>query len=395
MKLSSLNEVRLIVLRQDVNNFDEINNFFMNNYWNKIGIFVKLKRKGLNEMEELKQFQGSAFDTISRWNLVEDRDTILELAGKIQELQNEINCMNDSRDFQDAESARSGHSHVTSQPAFFTPCQNPSGMLSRSLGMPSRNDGPPSIWHTHGIAGNVFANPTASSSAHYPQESNPLSSDVSEHTSPQWRKVKGKKKFRIRDASQDRQPEIHSVVPSEWRSSKNYGADQQRLQISDHFDNFPTPATFACWKIRFKTEECTCLQFPTEAMLWINEVEMVESVDDLKSSRSVRGIRMPDFEVLDTKIASALNPIIHNTRFKRKAKKNKKRTVSFEVDRLPTWSTITSWSLEPMILSKTTPTCSLLVFELMIFRNSIRSGMEYYCLWRKSHLMTSWKDCTN
>ena len=38
-------------------------------------------------------------------------------------------------------------------------------------------------------------------------------------------------------------------------SSKNYGADQQRLQISDlHFDKFPNPATFACWKIRFKTE---------------------------------------------------------------------------------------------------------------------------------------------
>ena len=44
--------------------------------------------------------------------LVEDRDTVLELTGKIQELKNEINCMNDSRDFQDAESVRSGNSHV-------------------------------------------------------------------------------------------------------------------------------------------------------------------------------------------------------------------------------------------------------------------------------------------
>ena len=62
-------------------------------------------------------------------------------------------------------------------------------------------------------------------------------------------------------------------------SSKNYGADQQRLQISDlHFDKFPTPATFACWKIKFKTEVCTCSQFPTEAMQWIEEVEMVDSV---------------------------------------------------------------------------------------------------------------------
>ena len=29
------------------------------------------------------------------------RDTILELTGKMQEWQNEINCMSDSRDFQD------------------------------------------------------------------------------------------------------------------------------------------------------------------------------------------------------------------------------------------------------------------------------------------------------
>ena len=53
-------------------------------------------------------------------------------------------------------------------------------------------------------------------------------------------------------------------------------------------------------------------------MLWIKEVELVDSVDDLKSSCSVRGIRMPDFEVLDARIASALNRIIRNTQFKRK-----------------------------------------------------------------------------
>ena len=53
-------------------------------------------------------------------------------------------------------------------------------------------------------------------------------------------------------------------------------------------------------------------------MLWIKEVEMVESVDDLKSSCSVRGIQMPNFEVLDARIASTLNRIIHNTQFTRK-----------------------------------------------------------------------------
>ena len=55
--------------------------------------------KSLDEMEELKGFQGSRFDEFSRRKFVEDRDTILALTGKIQELQNEIHCMNGSRDF--------------------------------------------------------------------------------------------------------------------------------------------------------------------------------------------------------------------------------------------------------------------------------------------------------
>ena len=42
------------------------------------------------------------------------------------------------------------------------------------------------------------------------------------------------------------------------------------------------------------------------------------SVHDLKSSCSVRGIQMPNFEALDAKIASALNRKIHDPQFKRK-----------------------------------------------------------------------------
>ena len=223
--------------------------------------------KSLSVMEELKRFQGSTFDTIARRKLVKDRDTILELTGKIQELQKEINCMNDSRDFQDAESVRSGNSHVARKPVFFPPHPDPGGMLSRSLGMPSRKNGPPSIWDTHGISENVFANTAASSSAPYPQELNPWSSDVSEHTSPH---VMSENKTPVQDQRCQSGPSArNSVIPSEGDFSKNYGADQQRLQISDpHFDKFPTSATFACWKIRFKTEVCTCSQFHTEAILW-------------------------------------------------------------------------------------------------------------------------------
>ena len=59
---------------------------------------------------------------------------------------------------------------------FFHFFRDPGGMLSRSVGMPSRSDRPSDIWDTHGISGNIFADPVASSTALYTQELNPWSS---------------------------------------------------------------------------------------------------------------------------------------------------------------------------------------------------------------------------
>ena len=46
--------------------------------------------------------------------------------------------------------------------------------------------------------------------------------------------------------------------------------------------------------------------------------EMVDSVDELKSSRSIAGKNFQNLEMLDAKIASALNNIIQNSHFKKK-----------------------------------------------------------------------------
>ena len=82
--------------------------------WRQQMEFREVHQQSLTEMEELRKFQSSTFDTIARRKLIEDQNTILELSGRVQELQNEVNCMNDSKDIQDAESVRSGNSHVTS-----------------------------------------------------------------------------------------------------------------------------------------------------------------------------------------------------------------------------------------------------------------------------------------
>ena len=153
--------------------------------WRQQMEFREVHQQSLTEMEELRKFQSSTFDTLTRQKLIEDQNTIMELSGRVQELQNELNCMNDSKDFQDAESVCSGNSHVTSRPVSFPPHPIPEGMLRHSFVSPRRNERLPCIWDTHGISGNVFANPHASSSAPYPQELNPWGTTIEEplHTS--------------------------------------------------------------------------------------------------------------------------------------------------------------------------------------------------------------------
>ena len=92
----------------------------------------------------------------------------MELSGRVQELQNEVNCMTDSKDFQYAESVHSGNSHVTIRPVSVQPEPILEGMLRPSFVSPRHQEGPPSIWDTHMVYRETFfANPHASSSAPY------------------------------------------------------------------------------------------------------------------------------------------------------------------------------------------------------------------------------------
>ena len=66
---------------------------------------------------------------------------------------------------------------------------------------------------------------------------------------------------------------------------------------------------------------------------------MVASLDELKTSRSVYGKDFPNFEMLDSKIASALNKMIQNSQVKKKVsleeQKAQKEDRFYEEDRSP------------------------------------------------------------
>ena len=132
--------------------------------------FREVHQQDLMKHLELQKFQNSAFDEFTQKKFIEDQKTIMELSGRLQELQNEVNFMNDSKDFMDAESTCSGNPHVTSPPGLFPRHPPFEGMLRPSFSSQRQNEEPPNIWDTSGISGNVFAHPQAFSSAPYPQE---------------------------------------------------------------------------------------------------------------------------------------------------------------------------------------------------------------------------------
>ena len=106
------------------------------------------------------------------------------------------------------------------------------------LGDLSLNDKPPDNWNTQGISGNVFANPDASSSSPSPGGFNPWIFDVTEDTSPHVTSERQIPDTTLNPRCQSGPSARNSFDPKKGRSSKDYGADQQRLQISElHFDN--------------------------------------------------------------------------------------------------------------------------------------------------------------
>ena len=119
--------------------------------------------------------------------------------------------------------------------------------------------------------------------------------------------MKGQNKIKICDASLDRQPKIQSS-----------SVEETLQRIMGQTNNDCRFLIFLAGRKGSRLRYVLVRNFPPEAMKWIKEVELVDSVDELRTSSSIRGISMPNFEVLDARIASALNKIIHNSNFKRR-----------------------------------------------------------------------------
>ena len=103
-------------------------------------------------------------------------------------------------------------------------------------------------------------------------------------------------------------------------NQQNSGVQKKKEADKIEFEKFPNWNQFVIWKTNFKSAVCSSSSCSTEAMGWIKEIGSARNMDELKSSSSTLGPMLPDIEVLDSKIASALKKLL-TADFKREEEK--------------------------------------------------------------------------
>ena len=333
MELSSLKGEKFIVPIEETNSIDEINNFYMDNYWNKLGIFVKLIWKVSMRWKNWRNFKAPR-STQSRgqnWSKIE----VLSL---------------------------------NSRPEF------------RNYRMKLI------VWMVREIFKmlNQYAvhNPTL---------------PVNQCFSHLFRYLKGCWDILAyrRAAKKGRQVSGTRMVYRETflqiqRRLLQHLIRKSQILGSLMYQNTHHHMWWVKAKHQFTTSYGSYAMDQRSGVGWFSEWSKIFVLFERNSNAKLWSTRCEDRFSTESSITprSKERSVWRN-------KKPKKRTVSFVEDRSLTWSTSTSGSLEPMILSRIVPTYSLLLFEMMIFRNSIQNWTEFSSRWQKFHLMTSWKDCTN
>ena len=101
--------------------------------------------------------------------------------------------------------------------------------------------------------------------------------------------------------------------------SRTFMVEPSKGSISElQIERFPVPSTFNYWKTNFETEVCSGSGYRKEAMPWIKEVELAILVGDLKKSQFYLRTGLPNVEILDSRIATALKKIIQNSKLQEK-----------------------------------------------------------------------------
>ena len=187
---------------------------------------------------------------------------------------------------------------------------------------------PLDTWNTSGLQGNAFGNQFSTFDSPRDYSRRIQSDDVQRnreaapeaertktgHTSEAQTKSRHNSNADICNKAVDYEFYNTGGISSEFhgwtaKDSKFRSCNSTNSVIHNHFQ---------CEKFDSKIKRLPVLIFHRMLFCGSRKWRLVDSLDELKSSRSVCGKDFPNFEMLDAKIASALNKIIQNSQFKKK-----------------------------------------------------------------------------
>ena len=252
--------------------------------YKKIYLWRKVLRdteiRSMHEMERNeKRAQELQVDVVTLQKLSENHEAIQKLTAQFQEMQDHMNSINDSGEFQEAESNYSWRlSYVSSQLAMIPSARS---MLSsdKRLLFDTRD--------TSGLQENVVGNQfsTFDSPRDHPQGLQSCAPQREWGPVPQ---ATGTETLFERDDKQNRDTipmPTFATEPSTMSSlilediPQNSMVDSKDSKFRNcNSTNSPNPQSFLVWNCDSKNQATTCSDFPSEAMVWIKEVEMVDSL---------------------------------------------------------------------------------------------------------------------
>ena len=201
----------------------------------------------MHDMGEMKRAQELRVDEFSVQKVKESHETIEMLTSQMQQMQEQMNSVNDSGEFQEVESNCRGRlSHGSSQIVMIPSSRS---MLSRDKRLPLDTS------NQSRVQENVFSNQfsTSDSRRDHPQGFHSGAPQRERGSVPQ---ATGTGTLLARDDKRNRgtipmptfagRPStMSSKIPVEFPQNSMVG--QQRQQISElHFDKFPNPQSFFC-----------------------------------------------------------------------------------------------------------------------------------------------------
>ena len=180
---------------------------------------------------------------------------------------------------------------------------------------------------------------------------------------------------------------------SDRSHQENSGVSKKKKADRIEFEKFPYSRTFGIWRMNFKRGVCSCSCFPTEAMVWINEICSVRNMDELKSSNSIFGTNNSGLRGTWSKNYARCCTQTSKADYTGKSKRHNRTIDSWKEDKMSTWSLKTTRSVEQTKLFLTSRTKYESNSTVTTCKAASSSGTKYFSSWQMFPMKTYWKMC--